>query len=98
MGGLRVQHIETHCASFRALGPHAVADRLLGVFGYEGFEFTLGALVLEDISRLRGAPIQATERTIAGSSSVNSRTSRSAGRGDQHAELFCVEKHAQLLK
>src|SRR4051812_16391043 len=46
-GGLRIRDIKAHCACLRALCPHAVPDCLLGVFGNQGFEFALGALMVE---------------------------------------------------
>src|SRR5262249_10492803 len=44
---LRVQHIKTHRPRSRALGPHAMADRLLGILRHEGLELALRAFVVE---------------------------------------------------
>src|SRR6516164_9671268 len=44
MGGLPLQHIKAHRPRARALGPHPMADRLLGVVRYQGFELALRAL------------------------------------------------------
>jgi hypothetical protein len=41
----------------KALGFHAVANGLLGIFGHEGFEFALGSFVVE-----KGAPSVPAER------------------------------------
>src|SRR3974390_2032876 len=47
-GGLRVENVKARCARFRALGPHAMADRLLGILGHQRLELGLGALVVEE--------------------------------------------------
>src|ERR1700688_2265192 len=47
MAGLHVEEIEADGARLRALGPDAVAGRLLGVLGHQTLEFGLGVLVLE---------------------------------------------------
>src|SRR5262249_8710575 len=47
MGGLPLQHIKAHRPRARALGPHPMADRLLGVVRHQGFELALRALVVE---------------------------------------------------
>src|SRR5580704_14058768 len=39
--------VEAHSAGFRALGPDAVAERLLGILRHQVLEFGLGLLVLE---------------------------------------------------
>src|SRR6516162_6482262 len=57
MGGLPLQHIKAHRPRARALGPHPMADRLLGVVRYQGFELALRALVVE-----KGFPRVAEER------------------------------------
>src|SRR5215472_5133366 len=44
---LRLQHIKAHRARFRAFCFHAMADRLLGILGHQGFELTLGPFVVE---------------------------------------------------
>src|SRR6266545_7424549 len=44
---LRLQHIKTHRPRSRALGPHAMADRLLGILRHEGLELALRAFVVE---------------------------------------------------
>src|SRR5271155_4240154 len=41
------QDVKAHCTRFRALGPNAVADGLLGIFRHQAFEFGLGLLVLK---------------------------------------------------
>src|SRR6516225_612257 len=46
-GGLRVEDIEAHRARSRALCPHAMPDRLLGILGHQRFELGLGPLVVE---------------------------------------------------
>src|SRR5215831_15545282 len=57
MGGLPLLHIKTHRPRARALGPHPMADRLLGVVRHQGFELALRALVVE-----KGFPRVAEER------------------------------------
>src|SRR6516225_6510511 len=57
MGGLPLQHIKALRPRARALGPHPMADRLLGVVRYQGFELALRALVVE-----KGFPRVAEER------------------------------------
>src|SRR5262245_30848489 len=57
MGRLRLQHIKTYGARFRALGSHAVPDGLLGILGHQGFELALRPFVVE-----KGAPGVAEER------------------------------------
>src|SRR5262245_39005160 len=57
MGGLRLQHIKTYGARFRALCSHAVPDRLLGILRHQGLELALRAFVVE-----KGAPGVAEER------------------------------------
>src|SRR3974390_1925572 len=47
-GGLRVEDIEAHRARFRALGPHAMPDGLLGILRHQRLELGLGALVVEE--------------------------------------------------
>src|SRR5215471_17548304 len=47
MGGLPLQHIKAHRPRARALGPHPMADRLLGVVRHQGFELALRAFVVE---------------------------------------------------
>src|SRR5499427_10261421 len=47
MGGLPLQHIKAHRPRSRALGPHPMADRLLGVLRHQGLELALRALVVE---------------------------------------------------
>ena len=47
MFGLHFKEIEADGAGFRALGPDAMPDRLLGIFGHEPLEFGLGILVLQ---------------------------------------------------
>src|SRR5215510_8171652 len=49
---LRLQHIKTHrprprTREERAQGPHAMADRLLGILRHEGLELALRAFVVE---------------------------------------------------
>src|SRR5215471_8897253 len=44
---LRLQHIKTHRPRSRALGPHAMADRLLGILRHESLELALRAFVVE---------------------------------------------------
>src|SRR6516162_7429058 len=57
MGRLRLQHIKAHRPRFRALGFHAVPDRLLGILGHQGFELAFGPFVVE-----KGSPGVAEER------------------------------------
>src|SRR5262249_22038134 len=57
IGCLHLQHIKAHRAGFRALGFHAVPDRLPGILVHQGFEFALGPFVVE-----KGAPGVAEER------------------------------------
>src|SRR5215470_17535608 len=47
MDDLRLQHIKAHRSRFRALGLHAVPDRLPGILGHQGFELAFRPLVLE---------------------------------------------------
>src|SRR5262249_49707320 len=47
MDRLRLQHIKAHRPRFRALGFHAVPNRLPGILGHEGFELAFGPLVVE---------------------------------------------------
>ena len=47
MGRLHLQHIKAHRARFRALGSHAVPERLLGILGPQGFELAFGPSVVE---------------------------------------------------
>src|SRR6516164_1831850 len=47
MAILHLEKIETDGAGLRALGPHSVADCLLGIVGHEAFELSLGFLMLE---------------------------------------------------
>ena len=47
MAILSFEEIETDGAGFRALGPNAMADRLLGIFWHQALELGLGLLVLE---------------------------------------------------
>src|SRR6516162_1405013 len=47
MACLRFQEIKAHCPSFRAFGPHPVADRLLGVLGHQRLEFGSCPLMVE---------------------------------------------------
>src|SRR5258705_5104056 len=47
MGSLRIQHIEADRARFRALGPHPMPDRLLGILGHQNFELPLRPFVFE---------------------------------------------------
>src|SRR5947208_9874997 len=44
MDGLRFQNIEAHRTRFRALAPHPMTNRLLGVLGHQRFQFALGAI------------------------------------------------------
>src|SRR5215475_5712247 len=44
---LALQHIKTHRPRARALGPHSVADRLLGILGHKGLELAFGPFVVE---------------------------------------------------
>src|SRR6266540_863829 len=44
---LRLQHIKAYGTRFGALGPHAMADRLLGILRHEGLELALRAFVVE---------------------------------------------------
>src|SRR5499425_1219451 len=55
--GLRLQHIKTHRARFRALGFHAVPDGLPGILRHQGFELAFRPLVVE-----KGIPGGAEER------------------------------------
>ena len=48
MAALHLEQIEADGAGFRALGANAVADRLLGVFRHQAFQFGLGFLMLEE--------------------------------------------------
>src|SRR5690242_9925110 len=48
MGRLRVEQVKADGASFGALRPYAVPDRLLRVFGHERLELALGALVIQE--------------------------------------------------
>src|SRR6516225_7005738 len=57
MGRLRLQHIKAHRARFRALGFHAVPDRLLGILGHQGFELAFRPFVVE-----KGTPGVSEER------------------------------------
>src|SRR5262245_35947382 len=53
MDNLRIQDIKTYGARSRALGPHSVADRLLRIFRYQGFEFAFRPFVVEEsLSRI----------------------------------------------
>src|SRR6266511_4253678 len=47
MAGLRLQHIKTHRPRSRALGPHPMADRFLGILRHESLELALRAFVVE---------------------------------------------------
>src|SRR5215831_4657535 len=47
MAGLALQHIKAHRPRFRALGFHAVPNRLPGILGHQGFELALGPFVVE---------------------------------------------------
>ena len=47
-GCLHLEQIEADGAGLRALGPHPVPDRLLGVLGHQPLEFELGPLMLEE--------------------------------------------------
>ena len=47
MFGLHFKQIEADGAGFRALSPHAMSPRLLGILGHEPLEFGLGILVLQ---------------------------------------------------
>src|SRR5262245_1528239 len=44
---IALQHIKAHCPRARALGPHPMADRLLGVVRHQGLELALCSLVVE---------------------------------------------------
>src|SRR6516162_4406254 len=57
MDDLRLQHIKAHRSRFRALGLHAVPDRLPGILGHQGFELAFRPLVVE-----KGAPGIAEQR------------------------------------
>src|SRR5919197_6125015 len=57
MGRLRLEHIKAHRPRFRALGPHAMPNGLLGILGHQGFELALRSLVVE-----KGAPRVAEKR------------------------------------
>src|SRR6516162_997549 len=57
MSRLRLQHIKAHRPRARALGPHPMADRLLGVVRHQGFELAFCSLVAE-----KGFPRVAEER------------------------------------
>src|SRR5262249_23869947 len=56
-GCLHLQHIKAHRPRFRALGSHAVSDRLLGILGHQGSELAFGSFVVE-----KGTPGVAEER------------------------------------
>src|ERR1700691_356934 len=43
---LHFEEVEADGAGFRALGPDAMTDRLMGVLGHQPFEFGLGLFVL----------------------------------------------------
>src|SRR5262245_18614906 len=59
MGSLRLEKVKAHGACLRALGPHAVPDRLLGVFGHQRFELSTRSFVLEkSLARL---PVDASK-------------------------------------
>src|SRR5262249_45505210 len=62
MGGLPLQHIKAHRPRARALGPHPMADRFLGVVRHQGFELALRPLVVE-----KGLPGIAEQRSALGS-------------------------------
>src|SRR5215468_9726984 len=57
MGRLRLQHIKAHRPGFRALGFHAVPNRLPGILGHQGFELAGGPVVVK-----KGASSVAEER------------------------------------
>src|SRR5262245_23900248 len=57
MGGLRLHDIKAHRTRFRALGPHPMADCLLGIVRHQGLELALRALMVEE-----GFPGVAEER------------------------------------
>src|SRR5215831_14477052 len=46
MGRLRLQHIKTYRPRFRALGFHAMPNRLLGILRHQGFELAFGLFVV----------------------------------------------------
>src|SRR5262249_3521699 len=56
-GGLPLQHINAQRPRARALGPHPMADRFLGVVRHQVFELALRPLVVE-----KGLPGIAEER------------------------------------
>src|SRR5262249_48516903 len=78
MGGLCLEDVEAHRARSRALPSHPVSDRLLGVFGHQGFELAFCPLVLEEClprvakqgcklgPGIRGAHVHAADRLYAG--------------------------------
>src|SRR5262249_49343540 len=47
MAALQVQDIDSHRPRSRPLRPNAVPGRLLGVFGHQSFELSLGILMFE---------------------------------------------------
>ena len=47
MAALLDEEVEAHGAGFRALGPNAMADRLLGILRHQALELGLGLLVLD---------------------------------------------------
>src|SRR6266496_1264056 len=57
MGGLHLQHIKAHGPRFRALGFHAMPNRLPGILGHQGFELAFRPFVVE-----KGTPGVAEER------------------------------------
>src|SRR5262245_47964742 len=57
MGRLALEHIKAHRPRFRALGPQAMPDGLLGILGHQGFELAFRSFVVE-----KGAPSIAKER------------------------------------
>src|SRR5215831_20772813 len=47
MAGLALEHIKAHRARFRALGFHAMPDRLPGILRHQCFELAFGPFVVE---------------------------------------------------
>src|SRR5450755_3149401 len=48
MTGLHIHHLEADRAGLGALGPNAMAERLLGVLRHQRFELGLGLFVLDE--------------------------------------------------
>src|SRR5260221_12816471 len=48
MTGLRLHEVEAHRARFRAFGPNAVPDRLLGVLGHQPLKLDLCGFMIEE--------------------------------------------------